>query len=379
MIYFDNAATTLPKPPTVAQAMVHALETFGGASRGGHPAALAASRCVFQTRKALADLFGTSPECISLTSNATESLNIAIQGLFSKHDHVITTALEHNSVLRPLYLLQSKGMDLSIIDIDGDGHLDYDAFRHALRPNTKAIVCTHASNVLGCVTDLAWMCAFCQEHGLLLIVDAAQTAGVFPIDVKTLPIDVLCFTGHKGLLGPQGTGGLYVRAGLSIPPLKVGGSGLHSYEKMHPPTMPDALEAGTMNAHGLAGLLAGVRYICATGLDAIRTREQDLANQFYQGIQSLPNVRYYGHTNVERAPIVSLNIGALDSGEVSDHLADQYAICTRSGAHCAPLVHQSLGTEKQGAVRFSFSSFNTEEEIQFAIQAIAECAKKDRG
>jgi cysteine desulfurase family protein len=377
MIYFDNAATSLPKPPAVGQAVLAALDSFGGAGRGGHPAALNASRCVFLARKAAASLLGSAPERTVFTANATESLNIAIQGLLTSEDHAITTALEHNSVLRPLYRLRSQGMGLSIIGADSDGDLDYDGFRQNLRANTKAVVCTHASNLTGTLTDLNMISAFCAEHGLLLIVDAAQTAGVFPIDADGSGVGVLCFTGHKGLLGPQGTGGLCVREKLSVAPLKVGGSGANSFRETHPRDMPEALEAGTPNAHGVAGLLAGMEFIREIGLDTIGSREQALSDQFRAGVAAIPGVRLYGNPNRPRAPIAALNIGALDSGAVGDRLANQYHICVRAGAHCAPLAHKALGTGKQGAVRFSFSFFNTEEEIRTGIRAVAEIARKE--
>ncbi|MGI6169821.1 MAG: aminotransferase class V-fold PLP-dependent enzyme [Christensenellales bacterium] len=374
MIYFDNAATSLPKPPTVGQAILKAMETFGGAGRGGHPASLHASRCIFKARKAVADLLGSAPERTVFTCNATESLNIAIGGLLKADDHVITTALEHNSVLRPLYRLRAKGMPLSIVPADTKGNLDYDQFRKCLRPNTKAVVCTHASNVTGTILDLEFIASFCKDNHLLFIVDASQTAGVFPINADGLGIDVLCFTGHKGLLGPQGTGGLCVRQGLSIPSMKVGGSGIHSYSEIHPVELPEALEAGTPNAHGIAGLFAGIEYIRETGMETIRNQELALCRQFVEGVQSIQGVRVYGDHKRSHAPIVSLNINNLDSGDVGDRLANQYGICVRSGAHCAPLIHMTLGTQNQGAVRFSFSSFNTDEEIQAGIDALVEIA-----
>lgn len=374
MIYFDNAATSLPKPPAVGHAVLEAINTFGGAGRGGHPAALAASRCLFQARKAVARLVGSAAGRTAFTANATDSLNIAIAGLLTREDHVITTVLEHNSVLRPLYKLRSQGMGLSIVGIDQKGNLDYDGFRRLLRPNSKAVVCTHASNLTGTITNLAFLADFCQENGLLLIVDASQTAGVFPIDADKLGIDVLCFTGHKGLLGPQGTGGLCIRQGLAVLPLKVGGSGLHSYDEIHPADMPEALEAGTANAHGIAGLLAGVEYILETGIDTIRNKELELAQCFRQGISAIPGVHIYGDPDSPHAPIVTMNIGSMDSSEAGDRLATLYNICVRTGAHCAPLAHLALGTREQGAVRFSFSSFNTEQEIQKGICAVAEIA-----
>lgn len=378
MIYFDNAATSLPKPPAVGLAVLEAINTFGGAGRGGHPASLAASRCIFQARKAVAALLGSTPDQTVFTSNATESLNIAIHGLLTPQAHVITTAIEHNSVLRPLYKLCSQGMELSIISIDQKGNLDYDGFCRSLRPNSKAVVCTHASNLTGTVTNLNFIADFCQKNGLLLIVDASQTAGVFPLHADKLGIDVLCFTGHKGLLGPQGTGGFCVRKGLAVMPLKVGGSGLHSYQKNHPEGMPEALEAGTANGHGIAGLLAGVEYIINSDMAVIRNKELALTKLFRQGVATVAGVHVYGDPTVPHAPIVTLNIGSMDSGEVGDRLASDYNICVRAGAHCAPLAHVALGTQEQGAVRFSFSSFNTEAEIHAGIQAIAEIAAEGR-
>lgn len=370
MIYFDNAATSLPKPPAVAQAVSHALTSFGGAGRGGHPAALEASRCIFRARKAVADLLGSSAERTVFTANATESLNTAICGLLSPNDHVITTALEHNSVLRPLYRLAAQGMGLSIVPIDGQGALDYDDFPRLLQPHTRAVVCTHASNVTGRLLNLERISAFCQQHGLLLIVDASQTAGVFPLSADECAIDVLCFTGHKSLFGPQGTGGFCLRKGLVIPPQKVGGSGMHSFSKTHPAELPESLEAGTLNAHGIAGLLAGVEFIQQTGLDTIRHHEMAIAAAFRAGIAQIPQLVVYGDSSAETAPIVSLNIGCLDAAFVGDMLANEYNICVRTGAHCAPLVHQALGTEQQGAVRFSFSFFNTFEEVSAAVAAL---------
>lgn len=374
MIYFDSAATSLLKPPVVGEAVLAAMQSFGGAGRGSHAPALNASRCIFQARKAIADFMGAVPERTIFTANATESLNIALGGLLTRNDHVITTALEHNSVLRPLYRLQSKGMGLSVVGINADGALDYDGFRRHLQPNTKAVVCTFASNLTGYLVDLELIAAFCREHNLLLIVDASQAAGVFPIDIKAMGIDILCFTGHKGLLGPQGTGGLCLRDGIAVAPLKVGGSGLHSYSKVHPEALPESLEAGTLNCHGIAGLLAGVQYIRETGIENIRDRELMLAEQFLNGVRAVPEVRVYRAPNAKYAPIVSLNIGTVDAGEVGDRLAFEYEICVRTGAHCAPLAHTALGTKGQGAVRFSFSSLNTEEEIQAGIRAISEIA-----
>ena len=374
MIYFDCAATTLQKPPAVAQAVMQAMETFGNPGRGVHGAALDAARTVFEARQALSNLFGAEdPTRIAFTANATQSLNTAIKGLIRPGDHVITTALEHNSVLRPLYEMEASGAELTIVPCDPSGNIRYEDIKNAVRENTRAIVCTHASNLTGNMLDIARIGETARRHKLLFIVDASQTTGVFPIDVRRMQIDVLCFTGHKGLLGPQGTGGLYVRPGVSISPLLSGGSGVKTYSKTHPAEMPEALEAGTLNAHGIAGLAAALRYIRETGMDIIREKEQALMRAFYHGAKDIPGVTIYGDFSAqERCAIVSLNVRDYDSALVSDALFDQYGIATRPGAHCAPLMHEALGTVSQGAVRFSFSHFNTMKEIDAAIRALRE-------
>ena len=374
MIYLDNAATTIHKPEGVAQAMVQALSSLGNSGRGAHEATLDASRIIYGTREKLARLFGIKdPMRIAFTCNATESLNIAINGLFEKGDHVITTMCEHNSVLRPLYRLEENGVELSILPADSKGVPMYGELERLIQKNTRAIVITHASNLSGNVTDLGRVSAIAQKYKLLLVVDASQSAGCIPIDVEKMGIDVLCFTGHKGLMGPQGTGGIYVREGLKIRPLKVGGSGVHSYDREHPKEMPTALEAGTLNGTGIAGLFSSLDFILDTGVEAIHKKEMKLAKRFFDGIKDLPEVTVYGDwQNSERTAIVSVNLGTEESGQVSDWLWEDYGIAVRAGAHCAPLMHKALGTEKQGAVRFSFSYFNTEEEVDTAIQALKE-------
>lgn len=374
MIYLDNAATTIHKPEGVAQAMVHALSSLGNSGRGAHEATLDASRIIYGTREKLARLFGIKdPMRIAFTCNATESLNIAINGLFEKGDHVITTMCEHNSVLRPLYRLEENGVELSILPADSKGVPMYGELERLIQQNTRAIVITHASNLSGNVTDLGRVSAITQKYKLLLVVDASQSAGCIPIDVEKMGIDVLCFTGHKGLMGPQGTGGIYVREGLEIRPLKVGGSGVHSYDREHPKEMPTALEAGTLNGTGIAGLFSSLDFILDTGVETIHKKEMKLAKRFFDGIKDLPEVIVYGDwQNSERTAIVSVNLGTEESGQVSDWLWEDYGIAVRAGAHCAPLMHKALGTEKQGAVRFSFSYFNTEEEVDAAIQALKE-------
>ncbi|MCI8813725.1 MAG: aminotransferase class V-fold PLP-dependent enzyme [Lachnospiraceae bacterium] len=376
MIYLDSSATSFLKPPQVEEAVCKSFHTIGNAGRGAHAPTLSASRLIYDAREKLADLFHIAdPSRVSFTCNATEALNIAIGALIHSGDHVVTTACEHNSVLRPLYRKEEEGVKLTILPADKKGRISYEKLAKSGQENTKAVVITHASNLTGNVTDLAKVSAFTRKRGILLIVDASQTAGTLPIDVEKMGIDALCFTGHKGLLGPQGTGGVYIRKGLTAEPFKVGGSGNHSFDRKHPSDMPAALEAGTANGHGLAGLNAALDFLKETGVEAIYQKEDALARRFAQGVSQVRTVALYGDLEAKiRAPIVSLNINGMDSAVVSDILWEDYKICVRSGAHCAPLMHQALGTVEQGAVRFSFSYFNTEEEVDEAIRAVQEIA-----
>ena len=377
MIYFDNAATTLIKPAGVIEAVAAALSGAGNAARGAHAVSLEASRTVYDARCKTAMLFGCGrPDHVIFTSNATEALNMAISGLFSSGDHIISTDLEHNSVLRPLYRLAAEhGAALSFLPADRMGRIDYDDFERLLRPETRAVVCTHASNLTGYTLDLARIGRFTRENGLLLVVDATQTAGSLPIDMRTMGIDVLCFTGHKGLMGPQGTGGLCLREGVSIRPWKVGGSGVQSYLSTQPEEYPTRLEAGTLNAHGLAGLSAAMDFLQETGTDQIHAHERELLQRFCNGVREVDGVTLYGdYSQPERPAIAALNLWDCSSGEISDILAEEYGIATRPGVHCAPRMHRALGTETQGAVRFSFSYFNTLSEVDTAIAAIRRLA-----
>ena len=379
MIYLDNAATTLQKPQCVIDAVVRAMTTMGNAARGAHGGALSASRTVYDTRFKIARLFGCKlPENVIFTSNSTEALNIALNGIFVPGDHVITTDLEHNSVLRPLYRLEKQGMiSLSFVPADRQGRPDYNAFESLIRPDTRAIVCTHASNLTGNLVDVAAVGKIAKAHDLLLVVDASQTAGAVPIDMEAMGIDILCFTGHKGLMAPQGTGGLCIREGVEMRPFKVGGSGVHSYDKEQPAAYPTRLEAGTLNTHGIAGLSAALDFIAQTGLKTIREKEQVLMRQFYEVVSAIDGVTVYGDFSAERTAVVALNIRDYDSGAVSDALYAQFGIATRPGAHCAPRMHQALGTTDRGAVRFSFSWFNTRQDVDAAIAAVAELAKPE--
>ncbi|MCI9120286.1 MAG: aminotransferase class V-fold PLP-dependent enzyme [Oscillibacter sp.] len=374
MIYLDNAATTLHKPPPVIEAVTQAMSAMGNAARGAHGGALEASRTVYNTRVKLAKLFHCPrPDHVVFTANSTEALNIAIHGLLRPGGHAVTTDCEHNSVLRPLYRLEEEGLDLSFVPADRQGRVSLEDFRRLLRPDTQAVVCTHASNLTGNLLDIRRIGELAHQQGALLIVDASQTAGAIPIDMEEMGIDVLCFTGHKGLMGPQGTGGLCIRPGVEIAPWKVGGSGVHSYDRRQPQEYPTRLEAGTLNGHGIAGLSAALDFLAEVGAEAIEEKERLLMNRFYQGVSGLEGVTVYGDfSQPRRSAIVTLNIRDYDSSAVSDELSETYGIATRPGAHCAPRMHEALGTTDRGAVRFSFSWFNTEAEVDAAIRAVLE-------
>lgn len=379
MIYLDNAATTMHKPQQVIDAVVAAMTSMGNAGRGANEASLSAARIIYDTRDKLAKLFGAeNARQIAFTNNSTESLNIAIKGLLNPGDHVITTMLEHNSVLRPLYEMEKMGVRLTIVKSNENGTLNLADIEKEITEDTKLIICTNGSNLTGNYVDVKAIGELAHRHDVLFAVDASQTAGVFPINVKEMNIDVLCFTGHKGLLGPQGTGGIYVREGLQLRPLKTGGSGVQTFNKTHPVEMPTALEAGTLNGHGIAGLHAALTYLEETGIDTIRAREQELMWKFYEGVKEIPTVKVYGDFSTkDRCAVVTLNIGDYDSSDVSDELLTVYGISTRPGGHCAPLMHEALGTVEQGAVRFSFSHYNMDEEIELAIQAVRELAQEE--
>ena len=376
MIYFDNAATAMARPQEVIDAVVHALTTFGNVGRGAHDAAISADMAVFDARRKVAELLGApSPSRVAFGYNVTEALNIAIAGLLNDGDRALTTAASHNSVLRPLFRARDeRDCTVDVAPVRPDASLDFDAYGELLRDGRpRLVVATHASNLTGDVYDVARMASMAHEVGALFVLDAAQTAGALPIDMAALGVDVLCFTGHKSLLGPQGTGGMCVAQGVEVRPLLEGGTGVHSYDERQPTAMPESLEAGTLNAHGLAGLAAGIDYLQRVGVGHVAARVAELTNRFEAGVANLPGVRVYGgHGGVARTGVVALNVGTVDSGRVTSLLAEHYGICTRSGAHCAPLMHHALGTVSQGIVRFSFSHLNTEDEIDAGIAAMAE-------
>jgi len=375
MYYFDQAATSLKKPKVVADAVYEALtsDTIGNPGRGGHRASIAGSRIVYETRIAIAELLGATHYDVVLTKNVTEALNVAIKGVFQPVDHVITTILEHNSVLRPLYELEADGMELDFVDCKpGTGTLMYDQFETLLRPETQAVVMTHASNVTGEVVDLKRVSDFCQKHGLLLIVDGAQTTGLIDINLDELGVDIFCFTGHKSLYGPQGTGGMCVKKGVEVRSFLSGGSGANTFSKEQPQQMPERLEAGTPNAHSLAGLRAGIQYVMEQNPAKLFNHVHQLTTTFYEAVSQMEHVHVYSEKPNLHSGVVALNVKGLDSAEVSEWLDEEHDVFVRSGSHCAPLLHEHFGTKDQGMVRFSFSSFNTVEEVEYAIKALKE-------
>lgn len=380
MIYLDHAATSLPKPEPVVMAVTAAMNCLGNSGRGAHSASLGASRMIYETREALSDFFGgDGPEQVVFTPNATAALNTVIQGILNPGDRAVTTAMEHNSVLRPLYRMEKQGVSLCVVPADEKGRLSMERLEQELKQGTKALFCTHASNVTGNVNDLKTIGKMCRDRGILFVADVSQSAGILLIDMKEMAIDILCFTGHKGLLGPQGTGGICVRKGVFVRPLIVGGSGILSYSREHPAQMPVALEAGTLNGHGIAGLQAALTYIREQGQDILRKKELELMWYFYDQVSRLSQVTVYGDFSSRealRTPVVSLNIGEEDSGWAAGELAERYGIQTRAGAHCAPLMHEALKTRDRGAIRFSFSHLNTREEAEMAVYAVEQLCRE---
>lgn len=374
MIYLDNAATTVIKPLSVAQAVYEALAggELGNPARGSHDYSVNAFRKIYQFRETAARFFGVAdPLNIALVQNATDGLNRVLKGFFQPGDHIISSVTEHNSVLRPLYQLEQSGVQLDFVGIDDKAVLKYAEFEAFLRPNTRAVVITAASNVTGNPTDLEFVSAFCQKHGLKFFLDASQAAGINAIDLAKLDIDVLCTTGHKSLYGPQGTGIVAVNGDLTFRPVFSGGAGAHSFLREHPATMPDVLESGTLNTPGAAGLTAGLEYVEKLGFATIHAKLESLEQLFLDGLAKLPNIKLYGDMTLKnRAPVIGLNLGQLPYAEVAAILNEDYGIAVRPGAHCAPRIHEALGTVEQGILRFSFSTFNTAEDIRQALAAL---------
>lgn len=373
MYYFDNAATTVQKPQTVADAVYDVLSSglYGNPSRGAHGYSLRAYELVLDAKEQVKGLFHAGPDYdVAFTHNSTTALNLVLKGLLRPGDHVLTTMWEHNAVLRPLYQLEKEGVAIDFIGSDAHtGQLRYEEMEQKIRPETKLLVCNHASNVTGNVLDLSCIASFCQNHGLFLVVDASQSAGVVPIDMSAGTVTAVCFTGHKSLYGPGGTGGVCIRRDAPVQPVLTGGDGVHAFDHDQPGGGPAILEAGTSNVAGIAGLRAGVAYI-RDHWQQLRQKQADLNARFLQGLRSIPGLVIYGDFSRPRVPVFAVNFSGAESAVVSDILWETYGIATRPGFHCAPLLHESLGTKQQGAVRFSLSSFTTEEDLEAALVAL---------
>lgn len=382
IIYLDHAATSWPKPPEVTDAVIQAmLNDAANPGRGSHAMAVRASRILFDTRKYLAKLFNIkNPNDIAFTSNTTMSLNMAIKGYVKPGDHVITTSVEHNSVRRPLYYLeQTSGVEVTYIESDEQGYLDIDAVSKAIRPQTTLIVLNHSSNLLGTIMPVAAIAELTKKHGIKLLVDAAQSAGIIPIDVKAMGIDMLAFPGHKGLLGPQGTGGLYVDPELELVPLLHGGTGSQSEAREQPWVRPDRYEAGTQNTPGIAGLKAGVQYVLNETVQKIHTKEWALSQRLMEGLKLINEVKLLGpELGEQRTGIVAFNVNGVDPSELSFILDQHYHIAVRAGFHCTPLAHACAGTTETGAIRASVGVYTTNEEVDALSTAIKEIAKQYR-
>ncbi len=381
MIYLDNAASGWPKPPEVLEAMSHFMREVGAnPGRSGHRLAIEAARIVFGTREALATLFGAAdPLRIVFGANATEALNLALTGLLRKGDHVITSSMEHNSVMRPLRALQRRGVELSVVHCTPEGLLDPREIEAVIRPNTRLIALIHASNVVGTLLPIAEVGRIARRHDLLFLVDAAQTAGAVPIDVEADAIDLLAFTGHKALMGPQGTGGLYIgpRVALDeLEPILRGGTGSHSESEEQPGFLPDRYESGTLNGVGLAGLGAGVRYLLEVGVERVREHELGLTRRLLDGLARIPRVIVYGTKNAgQQVATVSFNVEGMEPSEVGLRLDEEHGILCRVGLHCSPGAHRTIGTFPEGTVRWSLGYLNTVAEVDAALAALASLVK----
>lgn len=374
MIYFDNAATSYPKPEEVYEAVIDTMRNYGAnPGRSGHTMSLEIGRKIFKVREKLKDFINcNNSENIVFTKNATESLNLAIKGLLEKNDHVITTDIEHNSVYRPLKRLEKeKNIEISIVK-SKKGLINPLDIEKEIKDNTKLVITNHISNVIGSITDIEKIGKICKKYNIYYLVDAAQSLGVYKIDVNKMNIDLLAFPGHKGLLGPSGTGGLYVKENIKLKSLLEGGTGSVSESILQPDFMPDSLESGTVNSSGIVALGAGIDYINKVGIKNIEKKEIDLSKYFVDGIKDIEGIKIYGPLDENQGPVISINIGDLGSSEVAYILDDKYNIAVRSGLHCAPLVHKMNKTIDKGTVRFSFSYFNTFEEVDIAIKAVKE-------
>jgi cysteine desulfurase / selenocysteine lyase len=374
-IYLDNAATTYPKPESVYESVMHAMREIGvSAGRGGHRRSLEASRLLFQARESIASLFSIPDSArVIFTHSATEALNLALHGILLPGDHVVTTSMEHNSLLRPLFVLRKKGVEVTIVDAGSDGLVDPDDVRRALRPNTRMIAAGHISNVCGAIQPVQRLAAIAREAGVLFLLDAAQSAGNLPIDVFATGIDLLAVPGHKGLLGPQGTGFLYVAAGVPLRPLLAGGTGSSSSAEDQPDIVPDGFEAGTHNLPGIAGLKAGVNFVLEMGVDAIGRKEREQVAMIVEHLAPIPRISLYGPSDpADRGGVLSFSVAEMDSAALAFMLDQRYGIAVRAGLHCAPQAHRTLGTFPAGTVRVSPGWFTTPQEIAIFCDAVVD-------
>ena len=381
MIYLDNGATTFPKPKVVTDKIMECyLGYAGNPGRSGHKLAMKMDLEIYVTREKICKLInGTEVLNVIFTFNATDSLNLAIKGVLEEGDHVITTSMEHNSVLRPLNQLRKDGkIELSIVYADDKGYIDPQKIFEALTPNTKMIVTTHMSNVFGTIVDIKAIGDFCKENNILYLVDASQSIGVLDIDVQEMNIDLLAFPGHKALFGPMGTGALYIKEGIIVKPLKEGGTGSYSHSIDQPDLYPDSLESGTPNGVGIIALGKGIDFINEVGLENIRNHEMSLKNHFIELLKDNEDVILYGTLDDRQGAVVSLNVKDMDSSEISYILSDEFDIYTRPGFHCAPLAHKTMGTEELGAIRFSFGYYNTLEEIEKTVEALLNIIERNK-
>lgn len=381
-VYLDNAATTNPKPENVIDAMVGYMKEIGASpGRGGYRASLESGRILYEARMKLKKLFNApDEEHIIFTHNITYGLNFVLMGLLKQRDHVITTSMEHNSVIRPLrFLEKTKNIELTIIEGDSKGEVNPDDFKCAIRENTKLIVLTHASNVTGTILPIEEISKVKDQTDAFLVLDTAQTAGVLDLDFRKLNLDALAFTGHKGLYGPQGTGGLVLSKDLSekLYPLIHGGTGSRSDLEYQPEIVPDKFEAGTHNMPGIAGLSAALDFLDKEGIENIRKHEQDLSKLFMKGLKEIKDVKVYGPKDPKKqVSTISITVDGCDMGELSYLLDAEYGVMTRSGLHCAPLAHKTIGTFPEGTLRFSFGVFNTQDDVKYALGALGNCIKK---
>lgn len=374
MIYLDNAATSYPKPEKVYLEIDRCFREYcANPGRGGHAMSIESGKAVIKTREALGMLFGIrDPLRICLMKNATEAINVALRGFLKPGDHVITTSMEHNSVIRPLKTMQrDMGLELTILQANPLGEIDPGEINKELKPNTRLLVCTLSSNVNGTMMPVKDIGGICRDKGIVLLLDASQGAGTVPLDVEELHVGMLAFPGHKGLLGPQGTGGLFVAEGIELTPLTQGGTGSNSENIFQPAFMPDALESGTLNTPGIVGLACGVEFILSIGIDNISIFKGVLNARLHEGLREIPGVQLYSLQEMEKnSGIAAFNVMGIDSTEVSYILDKEFGIATRAGLHCAPLAHQTLGTESMGIIRMSVGCFNTVDEIDSAVSAV---------